>query len=88
MNFKYTNRSLFKVERHFNKPFFQVFGNIENLTLEGLIYLIYVGSESDKTFEEFADEFDISEAKALMPKVMEALNAAFDTGKKKVKQKV
>lgn len=84
MNLKYTNKSLFKVERHFGKPFFQVFGNMDNLTLEGICFLIYAGVETEKTFDEFSDEFDFSEIKDIMPKVLEAINSAFDTGKKKV----
>lgn len=85
MNLKYTNKSLFKIERHFGKPFFKVFGDMENLTLEGITYLIYVGSESEKTFDEFADEFDFSQIQELMPKVLEAITDAFNTGKKKTK---
>lgn len=84
---KYTNKSLFKIERHFGKSFFKVFGDMNNLTLEGICYLIYVGTETDKTFEDFADEIDLSTIQETMPQVLEAITEAFDTGKKKVVKK-
>jgi hypothetical protein len=85
---KYTNTSFFKIERHFGKPFFKVLGDIDNLTLEGICYLIYVGSETDETFEEFSNKLDLSTIQDLMPKVLEAINEAFNTGKKKMIKKV
>lgn len=84
MNIKYTNKSLFKVERHFGKPFFKVFGDMDNLTLEGICFLIYAGVDTEQTFDEFAEDFDFSKIKEIMPKVLEAITEAFDTGKKKV----
>ena len=85
MEIKYTNKSLFKVERHFNRPFFKVFGDMDNLTLESLIFLIYAGVETDKTFDEFSEEFEVADIQKLMPKVLEAITEAFNTGKKKTK---
>jgi hypothetical protein len=87
MQIKYTNKSLFKIERHFGKPFFKVFGDVDNLTLEGICYLIYAGCETEQTFDEFADTFDFSTVKDVMPNVMQSINDAFDTGKKKVTKK-
>ena len=88
MNIKYTNKSLFKIERHFGKPFFKVFGDVDNLTLEGICYLIYAGVETEQSFDEWVDTFDMNTIKDVMPKVLEAVNNAFDTGKKKVIKKV
>ncbi len=85
---KYTNTSFFKIERHFGKPFFKVLGDIDNLTLEGICFLIYVGSETDEPFEDFANKMELSTIQETMPKVLEAINEAFDTGKKKVIKKV
>lgn len=85
MTIKYTNKSLFKIERHFNKPFFKVFDDADNLTLEGIVFLIYAGVETEKSFDEFADEFEFSDIEKLMPEVMKSIAEAFDTGKKKQK---
>lgn len=85
MQIKYTNSSLFKIERYFKKPFFKVFNDADDLTLEEICYLIYAGVETEKSFEEFSDDFDFTTIQETMPKVLAAITEAFDTGKKKVK---
>jgi hypothetical protein len=88
MQIKYTNKSLFKIERHFdNKPFFKVFGDFDNLTLEAMCYLIYAGCETEQSFDEWVDTFDMNTIKDIIPKVLLAVNESFDTGKKKVTKK-
>lgn len=84
---KATNRSLFKVEKFSKTPILKLLSSIEQVeNLEVIFYLIYSCTEIEDDFEEFSDNYKISDLTKELPLVINEISNLFVSTKKKVKK--
>jgi len=80
----YNNKALFRIEKELDKPVLDVLSNEKELSKIHTIYaVIWGGIDGGITFDEFSDLVKLNDIEGLIPAVMGAINASFDTGEKK-----
>lgn len=87
MTIKFNNTDLFRLEDEFNLPIHLIMQKLAkgDFKLKDLYLLLWVGSNSDKAFKEFANENTMDYVKDNMPLLTKAITDAITTGEKKKK---
>ena len=81
---KYRNRELFAIEEKIGISIIDLFQDESKLKMLNVIYtILWCGIQEEINYDDFCDSVDLPTATKLLPKVVEEVAKAFDTGSKK-----
>jgi hypothetical protein len=81
---KYRNKELFAIEEKVGVSIIDLFQDENKLKMLNVIYtILWCGIQEDISYDDFCNDYDLVEATNLLPKVVNEIAKAFETGSKK-----